>query len=159
MRPALHRGVKMWLDGVLLHTKTLEEHIDLLEFVVDLLIKAGFSIHFDKSEFCFSEVGFLGVLVGRDGVRIAPSKTKASQDLQMPRTVGEVRAFLGLANFLRDHVENFSAVTAPLTNLLREERFKHRRANRLVVPWSPAQTDAFYAIDSLTSHEYLVPAD
>lgn len=146
LRPALDRGVKKWLVNVLLHSKTFKEHLELLEFVLNLLIEAGFSIHFDKSELCFSKVEFLGVMVGREGVRIAPSKIKAFQDMRMPRTVGEVRTFLGLANFLRNHVANFSAVTAPLTDLLGDERFRHRRANRLAVPWwSPAQTDAFYA--------------
>ena len=50
--------VERWLDDILIHTETLEEHIKVLDEVLDLLQKAGYSVHFHKSLFCMAEVEF-----------------------------------------------------------------------------------------------------
>jgi len=111
------------LDGILLHSATLDEHFVLIEEVFDLLHEAGYSIHFLKCMFCMAKVELLGVMVGRAGVRPAPSKIQAVREMEQPTTVGEVGAFLGLASFLRGFVPNFSAFTAPITNFLRDAAF------------------------------------
>lgn len=59
----------------------------------DVLLRLAdpeYSVHFGKCEFAFSEVGSLGVVVGREGTRSTPFKVKARRDLQVPSTVGEV---------------------------------------------------------------------
>lgn len=149
-------GLESWLDDVLLHNKTLAEHLAAIRELLQLLVDAGYSVHFGKSEFCFSEVEFLGVMVGRDGTRAAPSKVKAIQEMAMPTNVGEVRAFLGIAGFLRGFIPNFSALVAPISDLLRNKAFNSRRARRLPVPWGHEQAAAFLAvIEALTSHPVL----
>ena len=60
------------------------------------------------------------MMVGQDGVRAAPSKVKTVQELAIPTNVREVRSFLGLAGYLRGFVPNFSHITAPILDLLRD---------------------------------------
>lgn len=99
-------NVAEWLNDVLLHT-TLRKHLALMREVLHLLAEAGYS-------FGFSQVEFLGVMVGRQGVRPAPSKVEGLQE--MLATVGEVRTFLGIAGFPRDFVADFSTLVAPISN-------------------------------------------
>ena len=147
LRPIENKGgVERWLDDILLHSATLDEHMALIEEVFDLLHEVGYSVHFRKSMFCMSEVEFLGAMVGRSGVRPAPSKIKAVQELEMPATVGEVRSFLGLSGHLRGFIPDFSALTAPITDLLRDKAFSSKKARNRKVPWGAAQTEAFHAI-------------
>ena len=153
-------GVERWLDDILLHSATLDEHLALIEEVFDLLHRAGYSVHFKKCMFCVSEVEFLGAMVGRSGVRPAPSKIRAVQEMEMPATVGEVRAFLGLAGYLRGFVPDFSTLTAPITDLLRDKTFSSKRARHRRVPWGPSQTEAFQAIiKALVTHPVLAAPD
>ena len=78
----------------------------------------------------------------------------------MPSTVGEVRAFLGLAGYLRNFVPDFSTLTAPITDLLRDKKFSSKRARKLRVPWGAAQTEAFQAvISALITHPVLAVPD
>ncbi|CAB1105870.1 unnamed protein product [Ectocarpus sp. CCAP 1310/34] len=125
---------------------TVEEHLFLIEEVLDLLHEAGYSVHFKKCTFYLSEVEFLGAVVGRSGVRPAPSKIKAVQEMVMPATDGEVRSFLGLAGYLRAVLPDFRALPELITDLLRDKTFSSKRARYRRVPWGPAQTEAFQAI-------------
>eukprot|EP00752_Nemacystus_decipiens_P004058 g3716.t1 len=161
LRPVENKGhVERWLDDILLHSATLAEHLSLIKEVFDLLQRAGYSVHFRKSMFCMAEEEFLGAMVGRAGIRPAPSKIQAVRELEMPSTVGEVRAFLGLAGYLRGFVPDFSALTAPITDLLRDKKFSSKRARKLRVPWGTAQTEAFQAvISALITHPVLAVPD
>ena len=160
LREVLRKGVEKWLDDILVHTKTFEEHLALLRRVLLILIAHGYTGNFKKSEFCLAEMEYLGVMVGRDGVRPAPSKVKAVQELELPTTVGEVRSFLGLAGYLRGFVQNFSGITAPISDLLRNKEFSSKRARNKPVPWGPEQMRAFEEIiERLTTHPVLVLPD
>ena len=88
LRVVLGKGVEKWLDDILLHTKTLEEHFALLAQVLELLCATGYVINSFKSVFILPELEFLGMMVGHGGTWPAPSKVKALQDMAMPTTVG-----------------------------------------------------------------------
>lgn len=142
LNPVLQKGVEKWLDDLLLHSKTLDEHLVLIKEVLLLLSRGGYSVHFYKCKWCFPELEFLGVMVGRAGIRPSPAKTEALAQLAQPTTVAEVRAFLGLAGFLRDFVPDFSAIVAPITDILRSKEFNTRKARNKQIPWGSEQTQA-----------------
>ena len=96
LRELLGKGLEKWLDDILMHTKTLKEHFALLRKVLLILISRGYTGNFPKSEFCLPEIEFLGVMVGREGVRAAPSKVKAVQELAIPTNVGEAVSYTHL---------------------------------------------------------------
>ncbi|CAB1099388.1 unnamed protein product [Ectocarpus sp. CCAP 1310/34] len=157
LRELLGKGLEKWLDDIALHTKTLEEHFVLLEKVLTILKQKGYTGHFVKSEFLLPELEFLGVMVGRDGTRPAPSKVKAVQEMELPSTVGELRSFLGLANYLRGFVPNFSAIAAPLSDILRNKEFSSKRARNKRVVMGPPQIEAYMKlVEKLTTYPVLV---
>ena len=75
------------------------------------------------------------MIIGRFGVRPAPSKIEAITQLSQSSTVEEVCVLLGMADYLRKFVPNYSSVLAPFSDLLRDSRFRSKKARRLKIPW------------------------
>ena len=129
--------------------------------IVETLLRQGnLSVNLPKSEFCFSVVEWLGMFIDRFGVRPAPSKIEAITQLSRPSTVEEVRVLLGMAGYLRKFVPNYSSILAPISDLLRDPRFRSKMARRVKVPWSHAQTEAMETqVNLLTSSPILALPD
>ena len=75
---------------------------------------------FSKCEFWMEEIAFLGHVVDKSGVQPDPSKIKAIMEWESPKSVTEIRSFLGLAGYYRRFVKDFSLIAKPLTNLLKK---------------------------------------
>eukprot|EP00752_Nemacystus_decipiens_P009968 g8890.t1 len=147
LRPPENNGfIERWLDDILIHTETLEKHFKVLEEVLDILEKAGCSVHFHKSMFRKPEVESLGVMVDRWAVRPRPSKIKPHTEMERPTTVGELPSFVGMANFLMDFVKDFSALIAPITDILRNKDFNTKRARHKLIPQHLSSTMYRYAL-------------
>ena len=77
-----------------------------------------------KCEFWLDSIAFLGHIVSAEGISVDPSKIQAVRDWPIPRTVTEIKSFLGLAGYYRRFVQDFSRIAAPLTRLTRKgERY------------------------------------
>eukprot|EP00903_Cladosiphon_okamuranus_P011770 g11064.t1 len=151
---------RKWLDDILIHTETLEERFQMLEEVLDLLQTDNYSVHFHKSLFCKAKVEFLGVVVGRSGVRPPLSKITELTEMEKPTTVGALQSVIGMTNFMRDFVEGFSAKIAPLWDILRNKDFSTKHARNKPIPWGKAKDDAFDAITrALVPPPVLLPPD
>ncbi|GBG72323.1 hypothetical protein CBR_g11902 [Chara braunii] len=120
-RPWLDRFVIVYLDDILVFSKTLEEHQGHLRQVLEKLREANFKINAKKCDWAKTQVLYLGHVLDGDGVKPEDSKIAAIRDWPTPRTLTELRSFLGLANYYRKFVRNFSTVAAPLRRLLRKE--------------------------------------
>ena len=123
-------------------TRTFVQQVELLRETFDCLRQRKLSVNLPKSKLCFSVVEWLEMVIDRSGIRPAPSKTEAITQLSQPSTVEEVRVLLGMAGYLRKFVPNYSSVLAPISDLLRDSRFRSKKARRLKVPWGQAQTEA-----------------
>ena len=75
----------------------------------------------EKCTFCATEVDFLGMIVGRDGIKMDQTKVKAILDWPEPKNVKGVRSFLGLANFYWRFIKDYVRVARPLHNLTKKE--------------------------------------
>ena len=76
----------------------------------------------DKCEFMMEEVDFLGHTVSKDGVKMMDDKVKAIAEWPTPTCVKELQSFLGTTNFYRKFIRGYSSITAPLTELFKQDR-------------------------------------
>ncbi|GBG68721.1 hypothetical protein CBR_g3263 [Chara braunii] len=89
--------------------------------VLEKLREANFKINAKKCEWAKTQVLYLGHVLDGDGIKPEDSKITAIRDWPTPRTLTELRSFLGLANYYRKFVRNFSTIAAPLRRLLKKE--------------------------------------
>ena len=109
-----------YLDDVIIVTETFEEHLLWLRHVLKRIADAGLTINREKSEFCRSEVKYLGVLVNRDGLRPDPDKIAPIVNYPAPKNLKQLRQFLGMASWYRKFLENFATIAEPLTSLTKK---------------------------------------
>ena len=77
---------------------------------------------FKKCEFWLSEVSFLGHIIGKNGIMVDPNKIESVKNWPRPKSVTEIRSFLGLAGYYRRFVEGFSKLSMPLTELTKKNQ-------------------------------------
>ncbi|GKC06140.1 putative reverse transcriptase domain-containing protein [Tanacetum coccineum] len=116
----LDKFVIVFIDDILVYSKSEEEHERHLRIVLEILRQKKLYAKFLKCEFWLQQVAFLGHIVSADGIIMDPSKVEAITKWPRPTTVTEVRSFLGLAGYYRRFVEGFSRLALPLTQLMRK---------------------------------------
>jgi transposase InsO family protein len=117
LAPFLRKFVVVYLDDILIFSKSKEEHYSHLAQVLEVLRREKFFAKLSKCEFLVTELKFLGHLVGKDGIRPDPSKLAAVKDWPVPTTVKKLQSFLGLANYFRKFLLGYSSLVAPLVKL------------------------------------------
>ncbi|GJS04130.1 putative reverse transcriptase domain-containing protein [Tanacetum coccineum] len=116
-RPYVDKFVIVFIDDILIYSKTREEHVEHLRLVLGLLKKEKLYAKFSKCEFWLREVQFLRHVINGDGIHVDPSKIEAVKNWKASRTPTDVRLFLGLAGYYRRFIENFSKIDKSLTIL------------------------------------------
>ncbi|CAI7802329.1 unnamed protein product [Closterium sp. NIES-54] len=150
-RPLLDRFVIVFLDDILIFSKSLEEHAQHLRIVLDTLRQHRLYAKLSKCTFARSSIGFLGHVISSQGIAMDPAKAHCLADWPAPRTVAELQSFIGLAKYYRKFIFNFSHICTPLTDLFRQTAAFQRGL--------PQQT-AFSSIKAaLTSAPVLTVAD
>ncbi|KAA3477571.1 DNA/RNA polymerases superfamily protein [Gossypium australe] len=119
-QPYLDRFVVVFIDDILVYSRTEEEHDSHLRIVLQILREKQLYAKFSKCEFWLREVTFLGHVVSAKGIRVDPQKFEAVLDWKPPKSVSEIQSFLGLAGYYRRFVEGFSLIATPQTKLLRK---------------------------------------
>nr|GEW07165.1 COBRA-like protein 1 [Tanacetum cinerariifolium] len=114
----LDKFVIMFIDDILVYSKTKEEHKVHLRIVLGTLRQKKLYAKISKCEFWLGQVAFLGHIVSADGITMDPAKVNAITKWPRSKTVTEIRSFLGLAGYYRRFVEGFSCLALPLTKLM-----------------------------------------
>ena len=117
IKPFLDRFVIVFIDDILVYSKSEDEHAKHLRFVLQTLRDHRLYAKFSKCEFWLEQVAFLGHVVSKDGIQVDPKKIEVVVDWPRPTTVTEIRSFLGLVGYYRRFVKDFSKIAAPLTRL------------------------------------------
>ena len=111
----------VYMDDLLVFSKDEESHLKHLETVLSRLEEHELYVSPKKCEFLQSEIDFLGFLVGKDGLRVNPKKIEVLKTWPVPKSLLEIRSFLGLLQFFRRFIPKFSEVAAPMTNLTKKD--------------------------------------
>ncbi|WVZ93886.1 hypothetical protein U9M48_039838, partial [Paspalum notatum var. saurae] len=111
----LDQCVVVFIDDILIFSKTREEH----EIVLEKLRENQLYEKFSKCDFWLEKVAFLGHVLTAEGVSVDPEKVEAVSNWKTPHNATEIRSFLGLAGYYRRFMENFSKIAKPMTGLLK----------------------------------------
>ena len=112
----LDRFIIVFSDGILIFSKSMEEHEEHLRIVFQILREKKLYARFRKCKFWLNQVVFLGHVISKEGISVDPSKVEVVVDWARPANVSEVRSFLGLVGYYRRFVEGFSRIAAPLNS-------------------------------------------
>ena len=142
MSKLLHNidNVIAYQDDLLIMSPTISAHNDTLEKVLTVLKNAGVKINAQKSTFFTNEVHYLGYVFSSNGVYPSKDKIRAITDCPPPADLKQLQAFIGLANFYRRFIPNFSDLLSPLYKLLKKGTKFH---------WSHEQQNSFDAVKEI----------
>jgi hypothetical protein len=122
LRPYVGKFVVVYLDDILIFSKTAKEHLSHLRQVLQTLRENQFYANPKKCDFMKEEISFLDHRVSANGLKVDPEKLRAVADWKVPKDVHGVRSFLGLANYFRRFLQGYSKMVVPLTNLTRKDK-------------------------------------
>ena len=137
LREFLDHRVVVYLDDILIYSKSLEDHKALIKQVLARLERHDLAISLKKSVFHVDTVEFLGNIVGKDGVTISKKKVESILSWKAPRSVKDLQIFIGFANFYRRFIANFSKACKPITDTLKT------KGDKKLWSWGPEQDKAF----------------
>ena len=120
-QPYLDQFVIVFVDDILIYSQSERKHEDHLGIVLQLLRDHQLYAKFSKCEFWLTEVRFLGHIVSSSGVSVDLEKVEAMMSWERPKSVFEIRCFLGLAGYYRRFIADFSRLATPMTKLTRKE--------------------------------------
>ncbi|GJX96929.1 putative reverse transcriptase domain-containing protein [Tanacetum coccineum] len=115
-KPYLDRFVIVFIDDILVYSKSRKEHKGHLKLILNVLKKEELYASIRWS-FWLSKVQFLGHVIDSEGIHVDPAKVEAIKDWVSPKTPTEIRQFLGLAGYYRRFIKGFSKIARPMIKL------------------------------------------
>ncbi len=93
------RGNLVCVDDVLMKSSSVEDHLKEIDHALNQLTTAGAKIALHKGQWCKTKVNYVGLLVGRNGIKPQSNRAQAIQSIRTPTNVSELRSFLGVCNY------------------------------------------------------------
>ena len=106
--------MSVYLDDVLVFSETFDDHLQHIALVIQRLSEAGLMLKPSKCHFIYQEMQYLGHLLSPERIRPNPERIAAVREYTTPRSVKEVKQFLGLASYYRRFVKGFAKIAQPL---------------------------------------------
>jgi hypothetical protein len=117
----LNRFVLVFIDDILIYSKSREEHEEHLKLVLQVLREHRLYAKFSKCDFFQKQVHYLGHVISKEGVAVDSDKIKSIMDWPTPKDVSDIRSFMGLfmglAGYYRRLIKGFSKIGCPITSL------------------------------------------
>jgi hypothetical protein len=147
----LDKFVVVFIDDILIYSKSREDHKHHLRIVLGRLRAHQLYAKLSKCEFWLEKIAFLGHILTAEGIKVDPSKVEAISKLKQPSNVSEFRSFLGMAGYYRHFIKGLSSIAKPMTELL-------KKGNKFV--WTPKCEESFHVIkNKLTTAAVLTLPD
>ena len=147
-RDLLDKFVIVYLDDILIYSKTIEEHSKHIEKVLMRLREQKFYGKLSKCYFAVTQVEYLGHIISSEGISVDQEKVKAISNWPRPKSKRDVQSFLGLVNYYRRFIKNCSGIAKPLTLLTKNVSFS----------WNPSAEESFNLLkDVMKSAPVLKP--
>jgi len=122
LRDLINKGkVTVFVDDVLVGTKTKEGHDEIVKEILRRLEKNNLYIKPEKYVWKARKIGFLGMIIGPNGIEIEKEKVDRVLSWPEPKNMKDVRKFLGLVNYYRRFIKNFTQVARPMNVLMRKD--------------------------------------
>jgi len=128
----------VYIDDLLVFSKDEQSHMRHLEIVLSRLKEHELYASPKKCEFFKEEMDFLGLVIGKDGIKVNPKKVEVLRTWPKPNSITDLRSFLGLLQLFRRFIPNFAKIAAPLTDLTKKDKGVHK--------WDEACDEAFGAL-------------
>jgi len=144
-------GIYCYLDDLLTTATTWDEHITNLKVMFQTLLDNNLTANPSKTELAFNEIEYLGFLISASGVKISPRKLKVIEAIPPPKSRKSLLRILGMANFWKKFIKNYSQNTFHMRQLLKKD---------VDFTWTPeCQAELDFLKKSLTSDPILQPLD
>ena len=136
----LQHGTELYLDDCMVHASSTEEYLARLRTVFLRFRSSGITLNPEKCKLGLSQVEYVGHTIDDEGLHFTRSKLDSVLNFPRPETKRQVKSFLGLANYFRDHIRNHSTRVHPLQELV--QKYDKRHANHKV-KWTNRAQAAF----------------
>ena len=110
----LYKSCEVYIDDIIIYGTTEEEFLDNLRAVLERLNERGITVNPAKCKFGVETVAYVGHVVSSEGLTMSEEKKAKVLDFPIPDTTKQLRGFLGLVNYFRDHVRGYAATCAPM---------------------------------------------
>jgi len=114
--------VVVFIDDVIVGTEDEEGHDELVAEIIKRLEENDLYVKLEKCKWKVREVGFLGVVIGPDGIKMEEEKVKGILDWLTLKYVKGMQKFLGLTNYYRQFIEDFASIARPLHNMVKKDQ-------------------------------------
>ena len=108
-----------YLDDTCIHSKTFDEHVDILDTVFEAHCKAGLTLQPDKCQLFRPSIEYLGHVISAKGISPLPSHLDAVKNWEFPSTITQMRAFLGKVNYYRKFIPQYSSMAGVLSETIK----------------------------------------
>jgi hypothetical protein len=136
----IYKCMVIYIDDLLTWAKTIDELCENLKKIFECLQDKGMTLNPEKCEFGMSEVEFVGHLIDETGITFSTEKLKQVAEIPLPVTKGELKQFLGLAGYFRNHVPDFALLTHRLNSML--DGYEKKTSKQLL-NWTEEQKTDF----------------
>jgi len=114
--------VAAFIDDVIVGMEDKEGHDELVAEIIKRLEENDLYVKPEKCKWKVREVGFLGVVIGLDGIKIEEEKVKGVLDWLTPKCIKNVQKFLGLANYYHQFIKGFTSIARPLHDMVKKDQ-------------------------------------
>ena len=116
------RRVAAFINNIIVGIESEEGHDELVEKVIKRLEENDLYIKLEKCKWKMREVGFLGVVIGPEGIKMEEEKVRGVLDWLTPKCVKDIQKFLGLANYYCQFIKGFVSIARPLHDMVKKDQ-------------------------------------